>query len=260
MANSGFYERIGDGKFFPNEATIGPWSSDAQHGGPPCALLAKMMDDFSRSDSTFISKISIEFLKPVLFGVVEVSLRIVRPGYKVSLVEGELAVNGEPTLRGRAWRLRKTPNRVPEVSMAEGLVLDPEAFEVLNLDAFPYISNIEWRFEEGSFYDPGPVLVHARPKIPLISNETTSGLAEMIIVADSANGISQELTMGEFVYVPVDLMISILDEPIPGEFIKYDARTRIDPGGVGTSIMTISQGGRLKASSLHTLYVDKGKA
>ena len=251
-----FYRRLSESRFLAQSETIGPWSKDAQHGGPPCALLASAIDRASSSSDTAIAKLSIEFLRPVPMGELQVEVKTIRGGHKVSLYEGILANDDGPILLARAWRTRRSRNVVPSVSMSEASHGDPTTVAVSKLDAFPYISNVEWRFERGEFFAPGPALAHAKVKIPLVEDEETSGLEALLILADSANGISQELDMREFIFVPVDLMCSILRIPDPSGFITFDARTRISEEGSGLSEMRISQGGKFVGHSLHTLYLE----
>ena len=41
MEPRAFYLPLGDDRFESTLATAGPWSADAQHGGPPSALLVR---------------------------------------------------------------------------------------------------------------------------------------------------------------------------------------------------------------------------
>src|SRR5436853_220799 len=48
-----FFHRDG-GRFVPTELTRGPWNADAQHGGPPAALLGTVMEATERRDDSMI--------------------------------------------------------------------------------------------------------------------------------------------------------------------------------------------------------------
>ena len=43
-----FYLPLGGNRFAPTRATESPWDTDAQHGGPPSALLAHLAADAAR--------------------------------------------------------------------------------------------------------------------------------------------------------------------------------------------------------------------
>ena len=252
----GFYRRTGKFSYLAKEETTGPWSLDAQHGGPPCALLASVIDQCSFSVGTQIAKISVEFLRPVPLGELWVDVTLVRQGHKISLWDAILSNEAGPLMLARAWRLKRDVGRVPAVSMRERSAVNLETIALSQLDYFPYIANIDWKFEVGDFDVLGPAVVHGRAKIPLVEDEETSGLAQLLLLADSANGISKELTFEKFLFVPVDLMCSLVELPDPGEFITFDAMSRISESGSGISEATISQHGRYLGSSLHTLYVE----
>jgi hypothetical protein len=43
MTTSAFYVPLDENRFRATGATVGPWSADLQHGGPPAALLGRML-------------------------------------------------------------------------------------------------------------------------------------------------------------------------------------------------------------------------
>ncbi len=48
VAYDAFYEPAGDDVFVATPATAGPWGADAQHVGPPSALLARAFERHER--------------------------------------------------------------------------------------------------------------------------------------------------------------------------------------------------------------------
>ena len=83
------FEADGD-RMVPTELARGPWSPDAQHGGPPAALLARALEQADPGDAHFVSRLTIELLRPVPLVPLEVRTRTLRPGRKVQWVEGSL--------------------------------------------------------------------------------------------------------------------------------------------------------------------------
>jgi hypothetical protein len=63
-------------------ATAGPWSPDAQHGGPPAALLGRSVERLAASTvgAATIGRFTMELLGPVPVGPLAVSARVLRPG------------------------------------------------------------------------------------------------------------------------------------------------------------------------------------
>ena len=67
--------------------TAGPWSLEAQHGGPPAALLGRAG---GARDAGVVGRVTMDMLGPVPVGELEVSASVVRPGRSVSLAQASL--------------------------------------------------------------------------------------------------------------------------------------------------------------------------
>src|SRR5947199_377466 len=52
-------------RFLPTELCRGPWSPDAQHGGPPAALLARAVERLGGGDGMQVARLTVELLRPV---------------------------------------------------------------------------------------------------------------------------------------------------------------------------------------------------
>jgi hypothetical protein len=91
---------------------------------------------------------------------------------------------------------------------------------------------MEWRFVEGSFQEPGPATVWSRPRIPLVAGEPVSPIGRLLLMVDSANGVSAELLPSRFTFVPVEMTVSVLRAPRT-EWVGMRAQTFLAPDGVG---------------------------
>ena len=60
--------------------TAGPWTPDAQHGGPPAALLARGIERLDEATDRVIGRFTMELWGPVPVGPVAVRARVLRPG------------------------------------------------------------------------------------------------------------------------------------------------------------------------------------
>lgn len=60
-----FFRQTDNAKYEPTEATIGPWSSELQHGGPPCALLTNALRLFPSTENLKIARVTIEFFSAI---------------------------------------------------------------------------------------------------------------------------------------------------------------------------------------------------
>src|SRR5204862_146816 len=58
------FERDGT-RFVPTELCRGPWSPDAQHGGPPAALMARAAEGFEGGEEMQAVRQTVELLRPV---------------------------------------------------------------------------------------------------------------------------------------------------------------------------------------------------
>lgn len=168
-----------------------------------------------------------------------------------------MLAGGREVLLARAWRLQREPGCVGAVA---------DAFEVPALPGpqaqrffegvghFPYGEAIEWRFTRGGFDQPGPATVWARPRIALVRGRPESALERLLVLLDSANGLSAELPAHSWSFVPVDLQLSIYREP-RHPWLGIDARTAIDGDGVGISHATVFDADGAFGRSLHTLFI-----
>ncbi|HET8863191.1 MAG TPA: acyl-CoA thioesterase domain-containing protein, partial [Solirubrobacterales bacterium] len=91
-----FYESDGVNSFVATELTRGPWDPQAQHAGPPSALLGREIEraDGAGADGFQVARVTLEILRPVPIGPVRVEAEVVRPGRSVQMVEATLSGEG----------------------------------------------------------------------------------------------------------------------------------------------------------------------
>ena len=90
-----FFEQAGPGKFRATGATAGPWTPDAQHGGPPSALAARELDRHEPDENMRLARVAIDILRPVPVGDLTARTRTLRPGKRVALIETILESAGQ---------------------------------------------------------------------------------------------------------------------------------------------------------------------
>ena len=73
------FERHGD-LFLPTEATIGPWSREAQRGGPPTMLMARAVERVEAARPMRVVRLAVELLRPVPVTFSPASTRTAEPG------------------------------------------------------------------------------------------------------------------------------------------------------------------------------------
>ncbi|MFF2551678.1 thioesterase family protein [Nocardia sp. NPDC058058] len=224
--------------FHSTDHTRGPWSPDAQHAGPPSALLGHVIERCEPREGFRIGRVAVEILGPVPIAPLTAHARVVRPGRSVELIEATLSSEQGPVLRANAWRLRAAdpeldlPAEVlptgtrPGPDTAGGSVRFPSDQPV------GFHHAIEYRFVSGSFTEPGPAVCWIRLRHPIVAGTTPSPLERALAAADSGNGVSSVLDWDRYLFINTDLTVTLHREPV-GEWVCLDAVTYPERTGVG---------------------------
>ncbi len=236
------FRRDGDA-YLPTAHSRGPWDPGAQHGGAPAALLAEAVSE----PGMHVARLTYDFVGPVPVGEpLVVQTRVVRPGGRLQLVEADLLRDGAPVVRLRAMRLRRGEIAgLPPAPDAEALPGGgPDAAERSDFPLEPpdaqgfHRTAMEIRFGAGTSYGRGPGLAWFRFARPLVDDERPSPLALVAAAADFGNGVSRVLDFERHLFVNTDLTIHLRREPV-GEWVMLDARTAVEPTGVGLAASTL---------------------
>jgi acyl-coenzyme A thioesterase PaaI-like protein len=233
-------------RFHATFSTTGPWFSDAQHMGPPSALMMRAFERCapSRPDAPpmQLARMTIEILGPVPAGEVTVRASVERPGRTIEMLAAEMEAGDRTVLRARAWRLAISDTSAAAVGEAAPLP-GPEA-GVLSTGRpegwLPgYLDALEWRWlRKGSMGDTGPGTAWARLRVPVVEGEEPTPLQRLVAAADSANGVAAPLDLREWLFVNTELTVH-LHRPPRGEWAGIDAATVIGPTGTGTVSATL---------------------
>ncbi|MCW3010733.1 MAG: thioesterase family protein [Solirubrobacterales bacterium] len=240
MSGVTIFGRDGDA-FVPTAHAVGPWDPAQLHGGAPSALLARAVQDLA--PELQLARLSVEFLGPVPLAPLELTARIVKPGKRFALAEAQLTAAGRPVLLARAVLLRRS---APPLALPEGAVWpdglpcegpregqakpsfggsDPDA------EGF-HITGMDIRYAGGTGFGGERSLAWFQLAGPLVEGEETSPAGRAVAAADFGNGISHVLDFRTHLFVNTDLTVTLLRDPV-GPWVLLDARTRIDPAGIG---------------------------
>jgi len=229
-----------------------------QHGGPPTALVAHVINDRHPRDDMRLARITAEFLGPLPRAPMSVRTRVARPGRRIELLEAIVECGGREVLSARAWRIATQPEgSVPAgVTAPEPAPPLPEPKEPPSwLSRFGYGDAFEWRYVYGGG-GPGPASVWTRPHVSLIAGEAPQPFDRVIAVADSANGISAELPMGEWLFVPPSLSLALQRYP-HGEWTLLEARTTLSDDGIGLSTLRLADADGYLGAGHQPLFVER---
>jgi hypothetical protein len=244
----------------------GPWSPDLQHGGPPTALLVRLAEQLGaaaagRTDLVS-ARIAAEFLAPVPVAPLEVSARVVRLARSAVLISAQLAAEGRARLQARVWLLAES--QAPAVarpstgsdSQDESRTVpadDPSALPDFELFGFPYADHLEWRRVSGEARQPGPGVVWARARVPLLAGERPSTLQRLALLADSASGVSSLLDWDDWSFANVDLDVHLTRQS-EDDWVLMEAESAVG-AGVGLARSTLSDRAGLLGAGLQTLLI-----
>lgn len=236
MPPDAFYLPRGEGVFRSSVHTTGPWDPGSQHGGPPSALLARALTRCpGRLAGSPLVRLTVELLGPVPVAEVTVAAQVERPGRRVELVAAQLCAGGRTVALARGWRVAGedtaavataplgAPPPLPPPGPLDGLSAAWQA---------PYLEAMEWRFVRGGFSCPGPATVWSRQLVALVEGEEPTGVERLLCAADSGNGVSSVLDIGDWIFVNTELTVHIGRAPM-GEWVCLQAETSVGPAGTG---------------------------
>ncbi|MEQ3553731.1 thioesterase family protein [Pseudonocardia nematodicida] len=233
----------GTADFEATLSTTGPWYAEAQHMGPPSALLVRAMERLPESrpggaqDGWRLARATVEVLGMVPAGPVTVTARVERPGRSIELLEATMQAAGRDVLRARGWRLAAgdtadaATGAVPALPGPETGVAQPG----LPDGWLPgFLDAIEWVWlDGGALDDPGPGRGWIRMRVPLVEGEEPTSVQRLMVAADCANGLAAPLDVRRWLFVNTDLTVHLHRAPA-GDWIGVDAATTIGPDGLGT--------------------------
>ncbi len=246
-------------RFVATELARGPWDPNAQHGGAPSALLARAIERHEPGPATHVARLTIELLRPVPLGPLEVRTRTVRPGKKVQLIEATVLSDGTEVARAVGLRMREKPLDLPDPGPEpDRLATGPEAAERFAFERVGPISfggAMEIAPVRGAIDRVGGATVWFRLAVPLVAGEEISPLMRVAAAADFGNGVSAVVDWNAgWMFINPDLTIYLRRYPV-SEWVAIDAVTHPSDRGVGFAEAAIyDEDGRIGRSVQSLLF------
>lgn len=233
-------------------ATAGPWTPDAQHGGPPAALLARAVE---RLDGGVVGRFTMELHGPVPVGPLATTATVLRPGRSVQLVGAELhdLARDRVVASARAWLFPVSAQGPEQPEPLDHGPADGSQHQRPTAWHGGYLDAVEWRWVTRAVETPGPGVVWMRPPA-LVEGEETSPVQRLLACADSASGVSAALDVRRWAFLNTELTVHVLRPPV-GEWVCLDAETTLGPGAVGIATATVCDELGLVARSTQALLV-----
>jgi hypothetical protein len=228
-----YFVRTGATTFVPTEHVGGAWNVKEQHIAPAFGLMAHLVEldrDQRRDDELVLTRLSYDILGVLPMDECEVSVRLVRPGRTIELVEAVLSHAGRAGVVLRAWLM--APGETSAVAGGD-LPAIPGPDELPEWDpttVWPggFIEAAHLRRDQER---PGRARFWARTDVPLL-DEPTSTTARTIGLFDIANGMTVRADPREMLFPNLDLTAHLFRQPVEG-WVGFDTTVTFGPTGQG---------------------------
>lgn len=220
-------------------STAGPWSSEAQHGGPPAGLLVRAVERLAQARGRVVGRMTMEFWGAVPVGPLRSVARVLRPGRSLVLAEAQLFDADRLVASAAVWLFPRTES--PVGSIGPPLAHTPSDGDGTarrrSWSTAGYTETVELRWIEGDLAEPGPGIVWMRPP-RLVAGEETTPIQRLMSCIDSASGVGSALDIRRWQFLNAELSVHVLREPV-GEWICLSAETTLGPGSVAIATSVV---------------------
>lgn len=250
-----YYKRRGS-VFEPTELSRGPWSPDAQHGGPPAALLARHLIDIA-DDGMDLARITVELLRPVPLSPLSVVTEVVRPGRSVFGTAADLVSDDKIVARAMGLHIRRDDGLpIPEYvrTVHERPQSSERSFPIpMAHDRPGFPDSVEVHWEPGSKTGPGPGTLWMQCLVDTISDEEPHPAEWVLPLADCGNGISW-WSLSDVTFVNPDLTLYLHRQPV-GRWIRIQSHSEWNPHGIGLADSELADEAGPLGRSLQSLFL-----
>jgi hypothetical protein len=212
--------------------TRGPWSPAHQHGGPPAALIAHVVE--AAAPEFLLARLTVDFLRPVPIGRLRVRLEPLRAGSKVQRRIGLLLHADTVVAHAVIVLIRRGAVSVAPASDASTLP-PPEASRPFQFPFFReadgYHTAMETRLARGE-WGSGRAAAWMRQRVPLVPDAPPSPLERVLVAADSGSGVSAAIDHRRQSAINADLTVAV-SRPLQGEWVGLDSVSTYEPSGIG---------------------------
>ena len=240
------YRRAPGGMFEPLPITSGPWRLDAQHGGPPSALLAHLCEQVVEDRET-IARLRIDLLAGIPLEPLAAEVERRSISRRVTHVEARLRFGSRTVAQARAlvlavgevpapqWRHEAPSHSGPSTVQrirAPHWAADPDV-RVFHRDG------LEHRMVSGAFGAAGPATDWVRLRYPVVEGVAVTGIQRIMASVDVGSGISAVFDPSDgFGMINADLDVTFVSPP-NGDWLLLDAVTHLGPNGTGMAITRV---------------------
>ena len=235
-----YFKRLSEHRFLATDDVSGAWDIDLQHISPALGLLAHAVEldrDQRRTDRLRMGRLSYDILGTVPVDVVEIAVRVVRPGRTIELVEASLRHDGRDIVLLRCWLMQAGDNERVAGTTLPGM---PPPSDLATWDpttVWPggFIASAEVRRVQD---EPGRARFWVRTSTALLGDEPVSDLARFTGLLDIANGMTVRAAPADVAFPNVDLTAHFFEEP-RGDWVGFDTSVSFGASGLGLTSSVI---------------------
>ena len=236
-----YYQRLDADRFQPTDHAQGAWNDHEQHMAPVSGLLAHALERHAPRPDLVMARVTYEILGLIPLAPTTVTVRTLRPGRTIELLEAVASVGGRDVVRAQAWRLTSQDT----AGVAGGLprAMPPlercTPFEAPGTWSGGYIRSIE--VLRGLDRRDGEGQAWLRTTLPLIEGEPAAPVAAYLGLVDTANGMNVRLDPREWAFPNIDLTVHLYRTPQggPGRWVGFDTLVTVGAAGVGLTSTTL---------------------
>ncbi|QBX55134.1 thioesterase family protein [Nocardioides seonyuensis] len=231
-----YFQQTGPATYLPTEHVGGAWDPDEQHIAPALGLLAHVVEqdrDLRRDDRLLPARLSYDIWGTVPMEEVETSVRVLRPGRTIELVEATLSHGRRTIVTLRAWLMSTTDTsqiagtHVP----AAGQPTDVEKWDPTTVWPGGFIAAAHVRRSE---IEPGRATFWVRTDETLVEGQQASSLARAAGLLDISNGMTVRVDPRTVAFPNLDLTAHLMREPV-GDWLGFDTSVSFGAQGVGVT-------------------------
>ncbi|GAB3086728.1 acyl-CoA thioesterase domain-containing protein [Nocardioides zeae] len=234
--SAAYFRRTGERTYRATEQTGGAWDTATQHVAPALGLLVHAVEqdrDARRSDGLRVARTSFDILGTMPVAEVEVTVRVLRPGRTIELVEATLAHGGRPAVVLRAWLLE--PRATAGIAGTDLAPLPPpaamEPWDPTTVWPGGFIASVEVR---RAAVAPGRGAFWVRTPVALVDGEAASPVARAAGLWDISNGMVARADPTTVVFPNVDLTAHVTREPVLADgWVGFDTTQTYGADGLG---------------------------
>ena len=241
----------------PTTLTRGPWDHGFLHGGAVCGAVGWALEQARPDDDLVLARATVEIRSMVPLGPLRTDGAVVKPGRRTRVIEATLATDAGVVVRATSQWVAHRPSEVPlaprPVARRPATSADPGAVEGtdyprpgFNCDA------VELRPLRGTTEEPGPGLIWARLRQPVVEGEPTSSLLAVLTLSDLGIAVGWEQSPSGAAFINPDVTVQLNRYPV-GEWVLLASRAHAAPHGVGFCETVLSDDAGLFGRVLQTL-------